>query len=148
MGPDRSLDSRAVETYCITSLIQFVKEEVPLSVSRLRLDIVLSLALSAVSFIPAVGTAEGHFAVAAVTLRLIAALYFVTSLLFAAKKIPLRMRTGVDFGFVAVASMLAWTELFPAGNHLRETALYLYVAFAVSLLGIVGRLARKQAAVV
>lgn len=91
--------------------------------SRLIFDVVLIASMVALSFLPAVGTQEGHFAVAAKSLRILAGIY--TLLVVLSKTIlSRRSRLAVDLAFALFLGSMAWFEAFPAGNHIREAAIY------------------------
>src|SRR5688500_6607379 len=91
--------------------------------------IAVVLGLLAMSFLPATGTAEGHYAVASGVMRLVAVLYAVV--------IALRLSSPAqrlaDASFVILLAALAWTETYPAGNHVRETAVYAAMTMFVAI---------------
>src|SRR5688572_21083601 len=90
--------------------------------SRLVFDAVVILAVLALSFLPAVGTDEAHFAIASKSLRIIAGIYATIVLLGSAPRTrPVLGRTGrflTDLGFAAFLGSMSWFETFPAGNHI------------------------------
>lgn len=95
--------------------------------SRLIFDIVLVASMLALSFLPAVGTEEGHFAIASKVIRIIAGVY--TVLLVLGHTVLRRgARLAVDVVFAIFLASMAWFEMFPAGNHIREKAIYAAMA--------------------
>ena len=91
--------------------------------SRLIFDAVLIASILALSFLPAVGTQEGHFAVAAKSLRIVAGIYTLFVVL-ANTILSRRSRLALDFAFALFLASMSWFETFPAGNHIREAAIY------------------------
>lgn len=117
-----------------------------MATSRFRIDIVFAFALLALSFLPAVGTEEGHFAVAAATFRVLAISIAGVGLLFVSKRLPSQARPALDFAFAALFALLALSERFPAGNHLRETAIYSAYAVFLGLFAVTGIRRRRSVA--
>ena len=105
--------------------------------SRLIFDLVLIASIVALSFLPAVGAAEGHFAVAAKSLRIIAGIYTLFVVL-ANTILSRRSRLVVDLTFALFLASMAWFETFPANNHAREAAIYAAIAGIVAVLGVLG----------
>lgn len=105
---------------------------------RLLFDIVLIAYIVALSFLPAVGTQEGHYAVAAKSLRIIAGIYTLFVVL-ANTVLGSRSRLIVDVTFALFLASMAWFEMFPTGNHIREAAIYAAIAGIVGTLGVMGR---------
>jgi hypothetical protein len=103
--------------------------------SRLIFDIVLIASIVALSFLPAVGTEEGHFAVTAKSLRIIAGIYTVF-LVLANTILGRRSRLVVDLTFALFLACMAWFEMFPVGNHIREAAIYAAIGGIVAMLGV------------
>ena len=114
--------------------------------SRLIFDVVLIASIVALSFLPAVSTEEGHFAVAAKSLRIIAGIYTLFVVL-ANTILGRRSRLVVDITFALFLACMAWFEIFPVGNHVREAAIYAAIGGIVAMLGMMGnREARRVAA--
>lgn len=91
------------------------------------------------SFLPAAGTRQTHFAIAAVTLRIFAAVYASVIALDAIHAISSRARRGLDVASAAVLALMSWAETYPAGNHLTEIGIYAGVSlilFALTLLSL------------
>lgn len=105
--------------------------------SRLIFDVILIAGIVALSFLPAVGTEEGHFAVAAKSLRIIAGIYALFVLL-ANTILGRRSRQVVDLAFAFFLAAMAWFEQFPAGNHIREAAIYAAIGGIVAVLAVIG----------
>src|SRR5690242_4783858 len=91
--------------------------------SRLIFDVVLIASIVTLSFLPAVGTQEGHFAIAAKSLRIVAGIYTLFVVL-ANTILGRRSRLALDITFALFLASMAWFETFPAGNHIREAAIY------------------------
>src|SRR5687767_3435343 len=104
--------------------------------SRLIFDVVLIASMVALSFLPAVGTAEGHFAVAAQSLRIIAGIYTLFVVL-ANTILGRRSRLAVDLTFALFLGSMAWFETFPANNHIREAAIYAAIGGLVAVMAVV-----------
>ena len=114
--------------------------------SRLIFDVVLIASIVALSFLPAVGTDEGHFAMAAKSLRIIAGIYTLFVVL-ANTILSSRSRLVVDVTFALFLASMSWFETFPVGNHAREAAIYAALGGIVLSLGVMGgREAGKVAA--
>jgi hypothetical protein len=114
--------------------------------SRLVFDVVLIASIVTLSFLPAVGTAEGHFAIAAQSLRIIAGIYTLFVVL-ANTILGRRSRMAVDLSFALFLAAMAWFETFPANNHVREAAIYAAIGGIVAVLGVMGgREAKRLAA--
>ena len=114
--------------------------------SRLIFDVVLIAGIVALSFLPAIGTEERHFAVAAKSLRIIAGMYTLFVVL-ANTILGRRSRLAVDVTFALFLASMAWFEMFPAGNHTREAAIYAAIGGIVAILGVLsGREAKPVAA--
>ncbi|HYC59268.1 MAG TPA: hypothetical protein VEK79_06840 [Thermoanaerobaculia bacterium] len=108
-----------------------------MSRSRLIFDAVLIASIVALSFLPAVGAAEGHFAVAAQSLRIIAGIYTLFVVL-ANTILGRHSRLALDLAFALFLASMAWFETFPANNHAREAAIYAAIAGIVAVLGVMG----------
>lgn len=105
--------------------------------SRLIFDVVLIACIVALSFLPAVGTEEGHYAVTAKSLRIIAGIYTLFVVL-ANTILGRRSRLAVDLTFALFLASMAWLEVFPVGNHAREAAIYAALGGIVAMLGVIG----------
>ena len=105
--------------------------------SRLIFDVVLIASIVALSFLPVVGTEEGHFANAAKSLRIIAGIYTLFVVL-ANTILGRRSRLIVDLTFAVFLACMALFETFPVGNHMREAAIYAAIAGIVLTLGVMG----------
>jgi hypothetical protein len=105
--------------------------------SRLIFDIVLIASIVALSFLPAAGTQEGHFAMAAKALRVIASIYTLF-VIAASTLLGRRSRFVLDITFALFLASMAWFETFPAGNHIRETAIYAAIGGIVATLAAIG----------
>ena len=109
--------------------------------ARLLADIVLITGMVALSFLPAVGTQQKHFAIAAGTIRIFAAVYAAIVILAWRVMSPTGRRT-LDFTAAATLALMAWLETFPAGNHLAEIGIYSGVAaivFTLAVLAVSGQ---------
>ncbi|MFL6244440.1 MAG: hypothetical protein ACJ74H_00320 [Thermoanaerobaculia bacterium] len=104
---------------------------------RLTVDLVLIASMVALSFLPAVGTEEGHFVVAAKSLRILAGIYTLLVVL-ANSILGRRSRLIVDVTFALFLASMAWFETFPAGNHVREAAIYAAISGIVAMLAVMG----------
>jgi hypothetical protein len=113
--------------------------------SRLIFDVVLIASILALSFLPAVGTEEGHFAIAAKSLRIIAGIYALFVVL-ANSILGRRSRMAVDLTFALFLASMAWFETIPAGNHVREAAIYAAIAGIVAVLAVMGGRETKRVA--
>lgn len=115
--------------------------------ARALADVVLIAGILAVSFLPAVGTREVHYAAAGNAMRIIAAVYAGIVLLNTQTDVLSGFgRNVLDVLFVLLLGGMAWSEQFPAGLHVRETAIYIFAAAAVSLLSLLSATRRVRRA--
>jgi len=104
---------------------------------RLFIDVVLLAGIIALSFLPAVGTRQTHFRVAAGTLRIFAGVYAVVAAAGVRRLISARARTLLDSSAAAILALMAWAETFPAGNHVGEIGIYSGVAVILAALAVI-----------
>lgn len=105
--------------------------------ARALADTTLIAGILAMSFLPAVGTREVHYLAAGNAMRIIAAVYAGIVLLNTQTDVLTGTgRKVLDAMFVLLLAGMAWTEQFPAGLHIRETAIYVFVGLAVASLSL------------